>query len=103
MLRRMPAGSLSIVLPAYNETARLDSALDELFGYLTRRGERARAGRAGASELPHQIQVLVVDDGSSDGTAALVLARLEAASGHLELLMVPHGGKGAAVRAGMLR
>ena len=99
----MPAGSLTIVLPAYNEEARLGSSLDELFGYLHRRGERARDGRPGAEELPAQIQVLVVDDGSSDGTAALVRARAEHRSGELELLTVPHGGKGAAVRAGMLQ
>jgi dolichyl-phosphate beta-glucosyltransferase len=99
----MPAGSLTIVLPAYNEEARLGSSLDELFGYLHRRGERARDGRPGAEELPARIQVLVVDDGSSDGTVEIVRARPEHASGELELLSVPHGGKGAAVRAGMLQ
>lgn len=98
----MPERSLTIVLPAFNEEARLGSALDELFGYLHRRGGQAREGRPGADELPHDIQVLVVDDGSADGTAALVRARPETARGEIELLSVPHGGKGAAVRAGML-
>jgi dolichyl-phosphate beta-glucosyltransferase len=98
----MPDGSMTLVLPAYNEEARLGSALDELFGYLHRRGEHAREGRPGAEGLPTRIQVLVVDDGSNDGTAALVRVRAEAAAGELELLSVPHAGKGAAVRAGML-
>ena len=89
----MPRESLTVVLPAYNEEARLGPALDELFGWL--RGP----GREALSLAAH---VLVVDDGSSDGTAALVRARPEAATGELELLPVPHGGKGAAVRAGML-
>jgi dolichyl-phosphate beta-glucosyltransferase len=98
----MPEQSLTIVLPAYNEEARLGPALDELFGYLHRRGERGRDGRPGADALPAETHVLVVDDGSTDGTVALVRARPEIGSGELELLTVPHGGKGAAVRAGML-
>jgi len=108
--------SLGIVLPAYNEEARLGPALDELFGYLCE----------AAGVLPASVSVLVVDDGSTDGTAALVSARPEFVAGagaaaeagigatnaaaapgrpgcpKLGLLTVPHGGKGSAVRAGML-
>jgi dolichyl-phosphate beta-glucosyltransferase len=98
----VPERSLTIVLPAFNEEARLGPALDELFGYLHRRGDFAREGRPGAHQLPQDLDVLVVDDGSSDGTAGLVRARPEHAAGELGLLSVPHGGKGAAVRAGML-
>jgi dolichyl-phosphate beta-glucosyltransferase len=77
-----------------------------LFGYLRRHGP-GRGGLPAPDELPHTVRVLVVDDGSTDGTAALVRNRLEALSAGdgratLELLQVPHGGKGAAVRAGML-
>jgi dolichyl-phosphate beta-glucosyltransferase len=98
--------SLTIVLPAFNEEARLGSAFDELFGYLRRRGGPAREGSIGADGLPPSVRVLVVDDGSSDGTVALVRARPEFSSPpaglRLDLLEVPHGGKGAAVRSGML-
>ena len=115
-LPEMVATSLSIVLPAYNEEARLGPALDELVAYL-------RTVPTGV--LPDKVDVLVVDDGSTDGTAALVRAREEytgdgasaeapaaeagaaisdAAARRLEvrLLGVPHAGKGSAVRAGML-
>jgi dolichyl-phosphate beta-glucosyltransferase len=104
----MIPNSLSIVLPAFNEEARLGPALDELQAYL-------RSAPKGA--LPDKVDVLVVDDGSTDGTAALVRARAEyvgdreAPSGaggakgdvpELRLLVVAHAGKGSAVRAGML-
>jgi dolichyl-phosphate beta-glucosyltransferase len=101
--------SLTLVLPAYNEAERIQPALDELFGFLRRRGDAARDGAPGAGHLPERVEVLVVDDGSTDGTADLVRARPEADdSGFasdppvLRVITVPHGGKGAAVRAGML-
>jgi dolichyl-phosphate beta-glucosyltransferase len=100
----MYVGSLTIVLPAYNEAERIGPALDELFGYLDRRGERARYGAPGAAVLPPTIDVLVVDDGSDDDTGAVVGRRPESggSSPRLTVLRIVHGGKGAAVRAGML-
>ncbi len=79
---------LSVVIPAFNEALRLPAYLDEVVGFLEGRGE------------PYE--VIVVDDGSSDGTGVLVqaLARRQPA-----VRLLPLGrnrGKGAAVRAGML-
>ena len=98
--------SLTIVLPAYNESARIGPALDELFGYLRRRGP-ARSG-GGSPEALGECEVLVVDDGSTDDTVAIVEARPEALTAgdgtqpRLRVLRRPHAGKGAAVAAGVL-
>ena len=51
-LPAMEARTLTIVLPAYNEAERIGPALDELFGYLRRRGQIARDGAPGAGGSP---------------------------------------------------
>jgi dolichyl-phosphate beta-glucosyltransferase len=80
---------LSVVIPAYNESHRLPRTLDEIKPYLDRRFPRH--------------EVLVVDDGSSDGTADLVEARAAQDWPTLRALRQPRNlGKGAAVRRGCL-
>jgi len=106
-MRRMPDSdeenanpsrpSVTLVLPAYNEHARIGSALDELFGYLNGQAPAREGGRPATDMGP--VEVLVVDDGSDDDTAAIVEARTET---NLQILREPHTGKGGAVRAGML-
>jgi len=77
---------LSVVIPAYNERARLGRTLEAILAYLERRGLDA--------------EVLVVDDGSRDGTAEV--ARAFASRG-VRLVQLPaNRGKGAALRAGVL-
>ncbi|HEY7060519.1 MAG TPA: dolichyl-phosphate beta-glucosyltransferase [Chloroflexota bacterium] len=80
---------LSVVVPAYNESHRLPRTLDEIKPYLDRRFPRH--------------EVLVVDDGSRDGTPELVEERAARDWPTLRVLRQPRNlGKGAAVRRGCL-
>ncbi|HET6855905.1 MAG TPA: dolichyl-phosphate beta-glucosyltransferase [Streptomyces sp.] len=82
---------LTVVVPAYNEEQRLRPTLDAICAHL-----RADPGRWGDWEL------IVVDDGSTDGTAAAVLA---AAADEPRIHLVEGGenrGKGHALRRGVL-
>jgi dolichyl-phosphate beta-glucosyltransferase len=77
-----------VIIPAYNEALRLPAYLAEVVAYFE--------GRGGSYE------VLVVDDGSSDGTAAHVLETQAAHPAVALHRLATNHGKGFAVRAGML-
>lgn len=87
----MTAPALSLVIPAYNEEKRLPVSLARIADWI---GSRTPA-------IP--VEVLVVDDGSTDRTAA-VAERTAAGLGlTARVVRLPENrGKGAAVRAGVL-
>jgi dolichyl-phosphate beta-glucosyltransferase len=79
---------LSVVLPAYNEAARLPRYLPDVIAY--------------CSGIPGGGEVLVVDDGSRDETPEYVESLAETAPA-LRLVRQPRNlGKGAAVRRGVM-
>ncbi len=87
-MREAMKGSLSVVIPAFNEEARIPDTLKTISRYLASRFE--------------DYEIIVVDDGSCDGTASIV----EGLSGelpNLTLISYPaNSGKGCAVRTGVL-
>ncbi len=77
---------LSVVIPAFNEAQRIAPSLETIFSYLADRG------------TSHE--VLLADDGSTDGTAAVAEAFSERG---LRVLRSPENrGKGDATRRGVL-
>jgi len=81
------APDLSIIIPSYNEESRLPATLEQIAAYLAGSGRNA--------------EVLVVDDGSKDGTAAVAeYFRIKLPT----LRVISNGvnrGKGYSVRHGM--
>ncbi|HEX9100848.1 MAG TPA: glycosyltransferase, partial [Polyangia bacterium] len=79
---RGPLPPVTAVIPAFNEGAVITRTIDSVL----------------ASDVP--VEVLVVDDGSSDDTAAIV-ARRYLREPRVRLLRQANGGKAAALRAGV--
>jgi dolichyl-phosphate beta-glucosyltransferase len=83
-----PQTNYSVIIPAYNEDARLAATLEKVLAYMAKRGWSA--------------EVIVVNDGSRDNTAEIVRGFAER-NPRLQLLENPgNRGKGYSVRNGML-
>src|SRR5262245_1183832 len=81
--------SISIVIPAYNESRRLPATLQQIATYIEQ------------ATIP-VLEIIVVDDGSTDGTAEVVDAFRKS---HPLVQLIRNGtnrGKGYSVRRGML-
>jgi glycosyltransferase involved in cell wall biosynthesis len=77
---------LTILMPVYNERERVERAIDEVLDTV----------------LPTASELIVVDDGSTDGTREILRARAERDSDRVRLIEHDHNrGKGAAVRTGL--
>jgi dolichyl-phosphate beta-glucosyltransferase len=81
----LPRRELTILFPAYNEARRIAGTLEETLAWARTRLD--------------EYEILVVDDGSTDGTADLVAARF---GNEVRLIRrARRGGKGAAIRSGV--
>jgi glycosyltransferase involved in cell wall biosynthesis len=86
--RRRPR--VSLILPAYNEEARLGGSCSALRQLL-----------AGQGWTKEDLEVIIVDDGSTDHTAETAQSAVRSYP-RMRLLQLPwHAGKGAAVRLGV--
>jgi dolichyl-phosphate beta-glucosyltransferase len=79
--------SISIVVPAYNEAARIGATLETLCEHFQQRS--------------WDWEIRVVDDGSTDQTAGIA-QNFAAEEPRLVVQREPHRGKGGAVKAGLL-
>ncbi|MEY4667950.1 MAG: hypothetical protein RL518_649 [Pseudomonadota bacterium] len=83
-----PQVELSVVVPAFNEERRLPPTLIDIIDFFDRKGI--------------SYEVIVIDDGSTDGTAEVV-RKFERVRSQVRLIQLPRNyGKGHAVRLGVL-
>lgn len=81
-------GSLSVVIPAYNEESRIPGTLKAVSNYLR--------------DNVREYEIIVVDDGSSDGTSSIV-KNIGQGLPNITLIRYPaNAGKGYAIRKGVL-
>ncbi len=78
---------LSLVIPAFNEEARLADGLPKLVELIP----------------PYETEVILVDDGSSDGTLDVARRFLDRLPNRVLIRLPRNRGKGAAVRAGVVQ
>jgi dolichyl-phosphate beta-glucosyltransferase len=80
------AASLSLVIPAYNEARRIAETLQTATAFF--------------AAQPYDAEIVLVDDGSADGTADIARA-YEGPESPVRVVAIAHGGKAAALRAGI--
>ena len=76
---------VSVVIPCFNEARKIETDIQAALSYFNGRD--------------YSYELILVDDGSSDGTAAIV----EKSAGVRAICYQPNHGKGRAVRTGMLQ
>lgn len=84
----MTPRSVAVILPAYNERARIEQTIETIARYLD----------TGAPVGP----VFLADDGSDDDTAGIAMRAATRVGLALQVLRYPHAGKASVVRSAML-
>ena len=83
----VPAERLSIIVPVYNEARTVRAVIDRLL----------------TIDLPVPREILIVDDGSTDGTGEVLDTAAREGLAVTVIRMPQNGGKGSAIRAGLSR
>lgn len=91
-----PEVLVSVVVPAYNEEARMPTMLDDMMAYIEQKRN---------SDRDFTAEVIIVNDGSKDGTARVAMEYVERYGSDTVRFCDLHRnhGKGGAVRKGVMR
>ncbi|HSL77847.1 MAG TPA: glycosyltransferase [Candidatus Limnocylindrales bacterium] len=81
--------SIALIMPAYNEAARIDQTIATVARYRAALGDNIRA-------------VFLADDGSTDDTVSVAERAAQREGTAIDVLSFPHRGKASTVRAAML-
>ena len=86
VLEFVPRPKLSLIIPAFNEQSRIGGTLEEAWAYL--------------AAQQYAFELILSDDGSTDKTREIGEAFTQTHD-HTRVMSKHHGGKAAAIRAGM--
>ena len=81
--------SIAVIMPAFNEAARIDQTIATIARYRADGGRNVRA-------------VYVADDGSTDDTVEVARRAAEREGTSIDVLAFPHRGKALTIRSAML-
>jgi dolichyl-phosphate beta-glucosyltransferase len=86
VLELVPRPRLSLIIPAFNEQSRIERTLAESWAYLTAQ--------------QYNFEIILSDDGSTDRTHEIG-QKFKSDHDNVCVLSITHGGKAAAIQAGM--
>jgi dolichyl-phosphate beta-glucosyltransferase len=89
MTVRPDGPSIAVIMPAFNESSRIEQTIATVARYRAANADAIRA-------------VFVADDGSSDDTIEVATRAAEREGTQIEILSFPHRGKALTVRSAML-
>lgn len=89
MPRKVSIMNLSVVIPAYNEEKRIGDSLVKIYNYLKKHN--------------HVFEIIVIDDGSTDGTLNLLMEYSQKIPNFFILENKANKGKGYSVKKGILK
>lgn len=87
--RKVPIMNISVVIAAYNEEKRIGDSLVKIYDYLKKHN--------------HDFEIIVIDDGSNDGTLNLLMEYSKKIPNFIILKNKGNKGKGYSIKKGILK
>ena len=82
-----------VIIPTYNEKENIENIIRAVTGLREGRNSSASNPQQATQQYEHQFNVLIIDDGSPDGTAAIVKRLMQTEELKDRLFLIERSGK----------